>query len=63
MIEHLGYSLIEIISDIQLLTSAEYKICINSLPTQLKVSINKQMFSLVWDYIAQKIDIKENICD
>ena len=61
IIEHLGYSPVEIITGIQLLTSVERKIWIDSLLTQLKVSTNEQMFSLVWDYMARKIDIREDI--
>ena len=61
MIEHLGYSPAEIITGIQLLTSVERKIRIDSLPTQLKVPTNEQMFPLVWDYMARKIDIRVDV--
>ena len=37
MIEHLGYSPVEIITRIQLFTLVGYKIKIDLLPTQLKV--------------------------
>ena len=47
MIEHLQYSLIEIITRIQLLTSIKRKVWINSLPSYLKVITEKQMFLLV----------------
>ncbi len=52
MIEHLGYSPVEIITGIQPLTSVEWKVRIDSLPTQLKVPTEEQMFPLVWDYMA-----------
>ena len=61
MIEHLGYSPVEIITGIQLLTSIERKIRIDSLPTQLKVLTDKKMFSLVWDYMARKINIRKDV--
>ena len=61
MIEHLGYSPVEIITGIQPLTSVERKIRINSLPTQLKVPTDEQMFPLVWDYMARRIDIREDV--
>lgn len=61
MIEHLGYSPIEIITGIQPLTSVERKIRIDSLSTQLRVPTEEQMFPLVWDYMAQKIDIREDV--
>ncbi len=61
MIEHLGYSSVEIITGIQPLTSIESKIRIDSLPTQLKVLTKEQMFLHVWDYMAQRIDIKEDV--
>ena len=61
MIEHLGYSPVEIITGIQPLTSVERKIRIDSLPTQLKVPTDEQMFPLVWDYMAWKIDIREDV--
>lgn len=44
MIKHLGYSPIEIITAIQPLTSVERKIRIDSLPTQLRIPIEEQMF-------------------
>ena len=47
MIEHLGYSPVKVITGIQPLTSIESKIRINSLPTQLKVPTEEQMFPLV----------------
>ncbi len=47
MIEHLGYFPVEIITGIQPLTSIERKIRIDSLPTQLKVPTEEQMFPLV----------------
>ena len=61
MIEHLDYSLVEIVTGIQPLTLIERKIWINSLSTQLKVPTDKQMFSLVWDYMVWKIDIREDM--
>ena len=61
MIEHLGYSPVEIITGIQPLTSVERKIWIDSLPTQLKIPTDEQMFPLVWDYMARKIDIREDV--
>ena len=63
MIEHLGYFSIEIITEIQLFTSIKQKVWINSLPTQLKVPTEEQMFLFVWDYLAQKIDIQEDAYD
>lgn len=47
MIKHLGYSSVEIMTEIQRLTSIESKIRIDLLPTQLKVPTEEQMFSLV----------------
>ena len=61
MIEYLDYSLVEIITGIQSLTSIERKIRIDSLSIKLKVPIEKQMFLLVWDYMARRIDIRENV--
>ena len=61
MIEHLDYSPIEIITGIQTLISIERKIRIDSLPTQLKVLTDEQMFPLVWDYMTRKIDIREDV--
>ena len=63
MIEHLGYSPVEIITGIQPLTSIERKIRIDSLPTKLKVPTEEQMFPLVWDYMARRIDIREDVYD
>ena len=39
IIEYLGYSFVKIIIEIQLLTSIECKIWINSLSTQLRIQI------------------------
>ena len=63
MIEHLGYSPVEIITRIQPLTSIKRKIRIDLLSTKLKVLIEEPMFPLVWDYMARKIDIKEDMYD
>ena len=63
MIEHLGYSLIKIITRMQLLTFIESKIQINSLLTKLKVPIEVEMFPLVWDYMACRIDIRGDVYD
>lgn len=63
MIEHLGYSLVKIITGIQPLTSVKRKIRIDSLPTQLKALIDEQIFPLVWDYMARRIAIWENVYD
>lgn len=52
IIEHLGYSLDEIITGIQPFTSVKHKIQINSLSTQLKVSLEEKIFPLMWDYMA-----------
>ena len=57
MIEYLGYSPVEIITGIQPLTSIKRKIRIVSVFIQLKVPTEKQMFPLMWDYMAQRIDI------
>ena len=59
--EHLGYSLVKIITGIEPLISIECKIWIDSLPTQLKVPTDKRIFFLVWDYMARKIDIREDM--
>ena len=61
MIEHLGCSPVEIISGIQPLTSIEPKIRVDSLPIQLKISNEEQIFPLVWDYKARRIDIKKDV--
>ena len=63
MIEYLRYSPVKIITKIQPLTSIKWKVWINSLPTQLKVPIEEQMFLLVWDYIIWKIDIQKDVYD
>ncbi len=63
MIEHLGYSPVEIITGIQPLTSIEQKVRIDLLPTQLKVPTEEQMFPLVWNYMARRIDIREDVYD
>ena len=63
MIKHLGYSPVEIITGIQPLTSIERKIRINPLLIKLKVPTEKQIFPLVWDYMAQKIDIRKDVYD
>ncbi len=63
MIEHLGYSPVEIIIRIQPLTSIKRKVQIDSFPTELKVPTEEQMFLLVWDYMAQRIDIREDVYD
>ena len=63
MIVHLGYSPVEIITRIQPLISIERKIRINSLPTKLKVPTEEQMFLLLWDYMAWRIDIREVVYD
>ena len=57
MIEHLGYSPIEIITGILLLPSIKRQIQINLLSTQLKIPIEEQIFPLVCDYMAWRIDI------
>lgn len=41
--------------------SVERKIRINSLATQPRVLAEEQMFFLIWDYMAQKIDIKKGV--
>lgn len=43
---------VEIITGVQPLTSIKRKIQIDSLPTQLKVPTEEQMFLLVWDHMA-----------
>lgn len=61
VIEHLGYSSVEIITEIQPLTSIERKIWVDSVPTELKVPTEEQMFPLAWDYMARRIDIREDV--
>ena len=61
MIEHLGYSPVKIITGIQPLTSIEHKIRINSLPTKLKFPTEEQMFPLVRDYMARRIDMIKHV--
>ena len=61
IIEYLGYSPVEIITGIQPFTSIKCRIQINSLPTKLKVLTEEQMFPLIWDYMTQRIDIREHV--
>lgn len=63
MIEHLRYSPVKIITEIQPLISIKRKVQIDSLSIHLKVLIDELMFPLVWDYMVQRIDIQEDIYD